>query len=96
MSKTTTVIPTLAFSEELIAAAKVFSTTAKKLETIARSLQKKAIDPSQAWYWTKEWQEAERKADEDIKAGRYTTYDSVDDLITDLHISPSLNPRQKD
>lgn len=27
---------------------------------------RKLIDPSQAWYWTKEWQEAETEADDDI------------------------------
>lgn len=85
MAKKTGTISALAFSEELMAAARVLSTAAKKLESISRSLQKKAIDPSQAWYWTKEWQEAERRADEDIKKGRYTVYDSVDDLIADLH-----------
>lgn len=31
---------------------------------------KKLIDADQAWFWTKEWQEAERKAEEDIKKGR--------------------------
>ena len=29
----------------------------------------KLIDPTQTWFWTKEWQEKERQADEDIKAG---------------------------
>jgi AbrB family looped-hinge helix DNA binding protein len=31
---------------------------------------KKLIDAEQAWFWTKEWQEAERQAEEDIKKGR--------------------------
>jgi AbrB family looped-hinge helix DNA binding protein len=31
---------------------------------------RKLIDPTQAWFWTEEWQEKERQADEDIKAGR--------------------------
>ncbi|HAM88608.1 MAG: Transcriptional regulator, AbrB family [Candidatus Falkowbacteria bacterium GW2011_GWC2_38_22] len=30
----------------------------------------KMIDPSQAYYWTKEWQQAEKEADDDIKNGR--------------------------
>lgn len=29
------------------------------------------IDPDQAWFWTDEWQQKEREADEDIAAGRY-------------------------
>ena len=31
---------------------------------------RKLIDPAQSWFWSKEWQEKERQADEDIKAGR--------------------------
>ena len=68
-----------------MAVSKAFAAAAKKLNSLSLSLKKKAIDPSQAWFWTKEWQAAERQADEDIKAGRYTTYDSADDLIVDLH-----------
>ncbi len=30
-----------------------------------------SIDRSQAWFWTPEWQEGEREADEDLKAGRH-------------------------
>lgn len=39
------------------------------------------IDPEQAWFWTREWQEKEREADEDLAAGRGTTYENDDDLI---------------
>lgn len=28
------------------------------------------IPKDQAWFWTKEWQEGEKEAEEDIKAGR--------------------------
>jgi AbrB family looped-hinge helix DNA binding protein len=38
---------------------------------------KKLIDASQAYFWTQEWQEAERKADEDIKAGRVKKFKSA-------------------
>jgi len=31
---------------------------------------RKLIDPSQGWYWTKEWQKIESSADEDIEKGR--------------------------
>ena len=37
---------------------------------------KKLIDASQAYFWTKEWQDAEREADEDIKAGRFKEFKS--------------------
>lgn len=30
----------------------------------------KKIPCDQGWFWTKEWQEMEREADEDIAAGR--------------------------
>jgi len=31
------------------------------------------IQGSHAWFWSKEWQEKESEADEDIKRGRVTT-----------------------
>ncbi len=31
---------------------------------------RKLIDPSQGWYWTKEWQEMESEVDEEIKKGQ--------------------------
>ena len=30
---------------------------------------RKLLDPSQAWFWSEEWQERERAAAEDIKTG---------------------------
>ena len=42
---------------------------------------KKLIDADQAWFWSREWQEGEREADEDIRAGRlvgpFTTVDEM-------------------
>ena len=35
-------------------------------------------------FWTRKWQEGEREADEDIKAGRVKAFDSVEELISDL------------
>ena len=46
---------------------------------------KKLIDKSQAWYWTKEWQEREKRADEDIAAGRHRDFDTLDDALRYLH-----------
>jgi AbrB family looped-hinge helix DNA binding protein len=43
------------------------------------------IDRSQAWFWTKEWQEMEREADEDIKNGRVFKADSYEELIKKLN-----------
>jgi len=47
-------------------------------------MPKKLVDKSQAYFWTRKWQEGERAADEDIRVGRVKTFDSVDDLINDL------------
>ena len=47
-------------------------------------IPKKLVDKNQAYFWTRKWQEGERAADEDIKAGRVKTFDSVDELIKDL------------
>ena len=39
------------------------------------------IDPDQLDFWTKEWQEGEKKADEDIKTGRMLgPFDSVEEF----------------
>ena len=45
---------------------------------------KKLVDKSQSYFWTRRWQQGEREADEDIRAGRVKTFDSVDELIRDL------------
>jgi antitoxin MazE len=47
----------------------------------------KAVDRSEAWFWSKEWQEGERRADEDLKAGRYTVHDTMEDLVKSLRES---------
>ena len=47
-------------------------------------MPKKLVDKGQAYFWTKSWQEAEKEAGEDIKAGRVKTFDSAEELIKDL------------
>jgi hypothetical protein len=47
------------------------------------------IDPGQAWFWTREWQENEREADDDLTAGRATSYD------TDAEFLAALDERTK-
>jgi AbrB family looped-hinge helix DNA binding protein len=44
-------------------------------------LPKKLVDASQAYFWTEEWQKGERKADEDIKAGRLKRFKSAAEAI---------------
>jgi len=50
----------------------------------AMLIPKRLVDKSQAYFWTKKWQEGEREADEDIKAGRVKVFDSVEQLVKDL------------
>lgn len=42
---------------------------------------KKLVDASQAYFWTEEWQKGERKADEDIKAGRVKRFKSAAEAV---------------
>jgi len=43
------------------------------------------VPKDQLWFWSREWQEKEREADEDIAAGRIKTAASVDELLEDLN-----------
>jgi AbrB family looped-hinge helix DNA binding protein len=45
---------------------------------------KRLVDKSQAYFWTKKWQEGEKEANEDIKAGRVKVFNSAEELIKDL------------
>ncbi len=42
---------------------------------------KKLVDAGQAYFWTEEWQKGERKADEDIKAGRVKRFKSAAEAV---------------
>jgi len=46
---------------------------------------KAIVDREDAWFWSKEWQEKEREADEALAKGDYKEFDNVEDLIRDLH-----------
>lgn len=41
------------------------------------------IDPSQAWFWTKEWQAGEREVDKAYAEGRYRTMEA-DQFLAEL------------
>jgi hypothetical protein len=43
-----------------------------------------AIDPSQAWFWTKEWQLGEQKVDEEFATGKYEDFESIDDFFAEI------------
>ncbi len=49
---------------------------------------KKLIDKSQAYFWSPEWQAAEREASEDIALGRVREFKKADDLIATLSKAP--------
>jgi antitoxin MazE len=46
---------------------------------------KEIIDREDAWYWSKEWQEKEKEADEALARGDYKEFENVEDLIRDLN-----------
>jgi AbrB family looped-hinge helix DNA binding protein len=46
---------------------------------------KAIVDREDAWFWSKEWQEKECEADEDIKAGRVKHFKNVEELIKNLN-----------
>jgi len=54
------------------------------------------VPASQKWFWTEEWQEGEREADEDIKAGRVKKFDNVHDLIAELESEELSNDDRTD
>jgi AbrB family looped-hinge helix DNA binding protein len=46
---------------------------------------KKMVDSSQAYFWTKEWQEKERQADADFVKGRFQTAEGLEEFFHKLH-----------
>ena len=44
----------------------------------------KTIPADQAWFWSTQWQDGERAATADAKAGRTTTYTSSEDFLASL------------
>ena len=45
----------------------------------------KTVPADQAWFWTKEWQEGEKEATEDIKKGQVKKFSSMDKLLEDFY-----------
>lgn len=68
--------------------AKTFEKILSRLDQLTKEVQaiKNRLFEEEPPYGSDEWWEwSDKKAQEDIKAGRYTTYDHVKDLIRDLH-----------
>lgn len=42
------------------------------------------IDPEQLYWWTEEWQKAEREAEAEIRAGGAKSFERIEDLLRDL------------
>ena len=42
------------------------------------------VPASQAWFWTDAWQARERQVDEDLAAGRVTSYDDGESFLASL------------
>jgi TRAP-type C4-dicarboxylate transport system substrate-binding protein len=45
---------------------------------------KRLIDKSQAYFWTKKWQDGEKTANDDIKNKRVKVVDTVEELMKEL------------
>jgi len=54
------------------------------IEEKAVLMPKKLVDKNQAYFWARRWQDGEREADEDIRAGRVRTFNSIEQLVEDL------------
>jgi len=59
--------------------------SAAEKSELARRLDEEAVFNDQSWYWTPQWQAAEKEADEDIATGRVHRYNNADDAIKFLH-----------
>jgi AbrB family looped-hinge helix DNA binding protein len=46
---------------------------------------KKLVDKDQAWFWTRRWQEGERQAEEDIRAGHVHSFGTAKEAVAFLH-----------
>lgn len=44
----------------------------------------KVIDPGQDWFWSKEWQDKEKEAEEDIRKGHYKKFNSTGEALKHL------------
>ena len=43
------------------------------------------VPREQAWFWTSDWQRKEKEADQDLASGRFRDFESLEDLLKDLH-----------
>jgi len=43
------------------------------------------VPREEAWFWTPEWQAKEKEADNDLSNGKYLDFNTLEDLLKDLH-----------
>lgn len=53
-------------------------------EAIDVHLQQQRIKPGQEWFWTEEWQAAEREVEADLESGRFETFDTMEEFLASL------------
>ena len=58
------------------------------------SLWEEIVAADQEWYWTPEWQAMEAEADEELAAGQYDDFATMDDLIADLEAAAPEQERR--
>ena len=92
MTKTTVTIPASRLNkiadalEQLTQAFRDIAEGGKKLDIPIPDLTPpKRIPKDQEWFWSEKWQRGEREANTNLKAGRYKTFDSAEELIADLN-----------
>lgn len=42
------------------------------------------VKPGQEWFWSEAWQSAEQQAEADLKAGRFETFDTMEEFLAGL------------
>lgn len=53
------------------------------------------VPAGQAWFWTQEWQEGERRVDEHVMAGETAVSADIDEFVRDLEAVRSPRRRQR-
>lgn len=53
-------------------------------EAVADYLKERPIKPGQEWFWSAAWQEAEKEVEADLAAGRYETFNTMEEFLADL------------
>lgn len=43
------------------------------------------VPPDEEWFWTEEWQAGEREVNEALQRGEYKVFNSVEELLAELH-----------